>query len=77
MAARLGLQIYEWVNRFARKLAAKPGKEGIMTIPNQKNLLKFTKFLKLFLIRKKKDHLRVLRLKWLKKLIFLNMMMML
>ena len=38
MAARLGLQIYEWVNRFARKLAAKPGKEGIMTIPNQETV---------------------------------------
>ena len=38
MAARLGLEIYEWVNRFARKLAAKPGKEGIMTIPNQETV---------------------------------------
>ena len=35
MAARLGLEIYEWVNRFARKLAAKPNAEGIMQIPNQ------------------------------------------
>ena len=35
MAARLGLEIYEWVNRFARKLAAKPNAQGIMTIPNQ------------------------------------------
>ena len=35
MAARLGLEIYEWVNRFARKLAAKPNAQGIMQIPNQ------------------------------------------
>ena len=35
MVARLGLEIYEWVNRFARKLAAKPNAEGIMQIPNQ------------------------------------------
>jgi len=35
MAAKLGLQIYGWVNRFARKLAAKPSAEGIMTISNK------------------------------------------
>ena len=38
MAARLGLEIYEWVNRFARKLAAKPNVEGIMQIPNQETV---------------------------------------
>ena len=38
MAAKLGLQIYEWVNRFARRLAAKPSAEGIMTIPNQQTV---------------------------------------
>ena len=31
----LGLQIYGWVNRLARKLAAKPNAQGIMQIPNQ------------------------------------------
>ena len=35
MAANLGLKVYEWVNRFARKLAAKPNAQGIMQIPNQ------------------------------------------
>ena len=35
MQPRLGIEIYEWVNRFARKLAAKPNKEGIMQIPNK------------------------------------------
>ena len=34
MASNLGLQIYEWVNRFARKQAMKPGKSGIMQIAN-------------------------------------------
>ena len=34
----LGLQIYEWVSRFARKLAAKPSAEGIMTISNKKEI---------------------------------------
>jgi hypothetical protein len=35
MAVKLGLEIYEWVNRFARRLAAKPNAQGIMQIPNQ------------------------------------------
>ena len=35
MAARLGLQIYGWVNRLARRLAAKPDASGIMQIPNK------------------------------------------
>ena len=38
MAVKLGLQIYEWVQRFARKLAAKPNVEGIMQIPNQETV---------------------------------------
>ena len=29
-----GLKLYELVNKFARKLAIRPGKEGIMQIPN-------------------------------------------
>ena len=35
MAVKLGLEIYEWVNRLARRLAAKPDASGIMKIPNQ------------------------------------------
>ena len=35
MAARLGIEIYGWVNRLARRLAAKPDASGIMKIPNQ------------------------------------------
>ena len=31
----LGAQIYTWVNRFARKIAAKPDASGIMTISNK------------------------------------------
>ena len=51
MAAKLGLQIYEWVNKFARKLATRPGKEGIMQVPSQeavRNLSNeiLTKFMK-------------------------------
>ena len=38
MAAKLGLQIYEWVNKFARKLAAKPNAQGIMKIQNQETI---------------------------------------
>jgi len=51
MAAKLGLEIYEWVNKFARKLAAKPDKTGIMQIPNQETVRNLsndilTKFMK-------------------------------
>jgi hypothetical protein len=35
MAARLGIEIYEWVNRLWGRLAAKPNADGIMQIPNQ------------------------------------------
>jgi len=30
-----GLKLYELVNKFARRLAIRPGKEGIMKIPNK------------------------------------------
>ena len=51
MAARLGLEIYKLVNKFARKLAAKPDKKGIMQIPNQETVRNLsndilTKFMK-------------------------------
>ena len=51
MAVKLGLKIYEWVQRFARKLAAKPSAEGIMQVPSQeavRNLSNeiLTKFMK-------------------------------
>ena len=35
MQPRLGIEIYEWVNRLARRLAAKPDAKGIMTISNK------------------------------------------
>ena len=35
MAVNVGLQLYTWVNKFARRLAAKPNAQGIMQIPNQ------------------------------------------
>ena len=35
MAVQLGLEIYLWVKRLARRLAAKPDAQGIMKIPNQ------------------------------------------
>ena len=35
MAVKAATEFYKFVNRFARKLAAKPGKTGIMTISNK------------------------------------------
>ena len=42
MAVNLGLQIVEWVNRLARRLAAKPDASGIMTIPNRQVVIDTT-----------------------------------
>jgi hypothetical protein len=42
MAVNLGLQIVEWVNRLARRVAAKPGASGIMTIPNRQTVIDTT-----------------------------------
>jgi len=38
MAVKAATEFYKFVNRFARKLAAKPSAEGIMTIPNQETV---------------------------------------
>ena len=42
MAANLGLKIVEWVNRLARRVAAKPDASGIMTIPNRQMVIDTT-----------------------------------
>ena len=42
MAVNLGLQIVEWVNRLARRVAAKPDASGIMTIPNRQVVIDTT-----------------------------------
>ena len=42
MAVNLGLQIVEWVNRLARRVAAKPDASGIMTIPTRQAVIDTT-----------------------------------
>ena len=42
MQPRLGIEIYEWVNRLARRLAAKPDASGIMIISNKQEVHRYS-----------------------------------